>query len=129
MTENKKALDRKALSRQYKEAGRRMGVFRVRNTSISKSLIGSSVDLTAMLNRQRFQLEMGAHPNQALQSDWNKMGPESFEFGELDILKQPKDRPDYDPKEDLRVLEEMWLQKLDDSGESTYNVKVKLNGS
>jgi hypothetical protein len=128
MTETKKALNRKALSRQYKETRRHMGVFRVCNISIHKSLIGSSVDLTAMLNRQRFQLEMGAHPNQALQSDWNKMGPGSFKFEELDILKQPENQPDYDPTEDLRVLEEMWMQKLDNSGESIYNAKVKQNG-
>lgn len=118
-------MDRKALSREYKETRRRMGVFHVRNVSTAKSLIGSSVDLPAMLNRQRFQLEAGNHPNRALQSDWNKMGPESFEFAELDILKPPKNQPEYSPVKDLRVLEEMWLQKLDDSGESTYNVKSK----
>ena len=47
------AVDRKALIRQYKETRRPAGVFRVRNTANGKSLVGTSVDLPSMLNRQR----------------------------------------------------------------------------
>lgn len=88
-----------------------MGVYRVRNTASGKSLVGSSVNLPAMLNRQRFQLELGSHPNRELQADWNASGPEAFVFEILDTLP-PADEPDYDPKADLRALEEMWREKL-----------------
>ena len=54
--------DRKARIRKYKETPRPAGVYRVRNTVTGKLLIGSTSDLPAMLNRQRFQLEMGADP-------------------------------------------------------------------
>lgn len=97
-----------------------MGVYRVRNTANGKFLVGSSVDLPAMLNRQRFQLEVGSHPNRILQEDWNEFGPEVFEFEILDTLASP-DKRDYDPSEDLRVLEDMWLQKLSLSHEPGYN--------
>jgi len=112
-------IDRKARVRQYKEAPRPAGVYRVRNTAMGKSLVGSTPDLSGMLNRLRFQLENGSHPDRELQSDWNELGPGAFEFEVLDRL-EPKADPTYDPIEDLRVLKEMWLQKLAESGEPLY---------
>ena len=117
-------MDRKTRIREYKEAPRPMGVYRVRNTTNGKSLVGSSVNLPAILNRHRAQLGMGVHPNLALQKDWNELGPEVFEFETLDTLK-PADQPDYDPSDDLRVLEEMWLEKLSPFDERGYNGKPK----
>ena len=113
-------MDRKARIREYKETLRPMGVYRVRNTANGKSLVGSSVDLPAILNRHRAQLRMGLHANRALQKDWREFGPEVFEFETLDTLKRP-DRPGYDPSDDLRVLEEMWLEKLSPFNERGYN--------
>jgi hypothetical protein len=101
-----------------------MGVYRVRNTVTGKSLVGSSVDLPAMLNRQRAQLKMGAHSNRALQKDWSELGAEAFEFEILDTLKPP-DQPGYDPTDDLRILEEMWLEKLSPFDERGYNAPPK----
>jgi hypothetical protein len=112
-------IDRKARVRQYKETARPAGVYRVRNTAKRKSLVGSTVDLAGMLNRLRFQLENGSHPDRELQSDWNESGPNAFEFEVLDRL-EPKAERDYDPIEDLRVLKEMWLHKLAESGELLY---------
>jgi hypothetical protein len=112
-------IDRKARLREYKETPRPAGVYRIRNTAAGKSLVGSTPDLPGMLNRQRFQLNHGSHPDRELQKDWNELGSDAFEFEVLDRL-EPKDEPDYDPTEDLRVLKEMWLQKLTGSGEPLY---------
>jgi len=117
-------MDRKALIRQYKESRRPMGVFRVRNTADGRSLVGTSIDLPAMLNRQRAQLRLGAHPNRALQKDWNELGAEAFEFEILDTLTPP-DEPDYDSSSDLRVLEDLWLEKLSPFDERGYNTRRK----
>jgi hypothetical protein len=117
-------MDRKTLTRQYKETPRPMGVYCVRNTANGKCLVGSSVNLPAMLNRHQAQLRMGAHANRALQSDWKQFGPETFVFETLDTLKPP-DQPGYDPSDDLRVLEELWLEKLSPFGERGYNGKPK----
>jgi hypothetical protein len=117
-------MDRKALIRQYKESRRPMGVFRVRNTADGRSLVGTSVNLPAMLNRQRAQLRLGAHPNRALQKDWNELGVEAFEFEILDTLTPP-DEPDYDPSGDLRVLEDLWLEKLSPFDDRGYNTRRK----
>jgi hypothetical protein len=112
-------IDRKARTREYKKTPRPAGVYRVRNTATGKSLVGSTVDLPGMLNRQRFQLKNGSHPDRELQRDWDELGSESFEFEALDTLK-PKDDPAYNSTEDLRVLQQMWLEKLTASGELLY---------
>jgi hypothetical protein len=112
-------VDRKARIRAYKEAPRQMGVYRVRNRVNGRSLIGASVDVPAMLNRQRFQLGIGGHPDRALQQDWKEFGPEAFEFETLDLLEPPQE-PGYDPAVDLRMLEQMWLEKLERPGERGY---------
>jgi hypothetical protein len=120
-------MDRKALIRQYKETARPMGVFRVRHTTNGKSFVGSSVDLPAMLNRQQAQLRFGSHPNRALQKDWNELGGEAFAFEILDTLKA-KDEPGYNPTADLRLLEELWLEKLLPFGDQGYNERPNPAG-
>jgi hypothetical protein len=103
--------DRKALIQEYKQTPRLMGVGAVRNTANGKVLVVASRDLPALLNRHQAQLRLNGHGNHTLQADWNSLGPDSFEFVVLDILA-PKDTPDYDPTQDLRTLEELWLEKL-----------------
>jgi hypothetical protein len=117
---------RKARIREYKEARQPAGLYRVRNTATGKSLIGSSVNLPGMLNRQRFQLELGSHPDKELQKDWNEFGPGAFAFEVLDRL-EPLDEPAADPAAglrvlaaDLRALQAMWIEKLTESGEPLY---------
>lgn len=106
--------DRKALIREYKDNPRPAGIFKVRNTTNSKVLIGSTPDLPGMLNRQRFQLEMGSHPDKELQADWNELGPDAFEISVLDTL-EPAEEPSTDAREELRLLHQMWLERLTDS--------------
>lgn len=112
-------MDRKEQIRAYKESPRPMGVFRVRNIANGRSLVGSSVDVPAMLNRQRFQLGAGGHPDRALQADWNESGADAFVFETLDTL-EPSDEPGWDPAVDLRALEAMWLEKLGRAGQGGY---------
>jgi len=112
-------MDRKRLIREYKETPRPMGVYRVRNTLNGRALIGTSRDVPSMLNRIRTQLKLGMHPHRQLQADWNTLGPESFAFEVLDTIS-PKDEPGWDPAEDLRVLETMWLERLTPEGDPGY---------
>lgn len=104
-------IDRKARVREYMDTPRPAGVYRIRNTSTGRSVIGSTTDIPGMLNRQRFQLDNGSHPDRKLQEEWNEFGREAFAFETLDRLK-PRDEPGYDPAEDLAVLEKMWIEKL-----------------
>ena len=115
-------MNRKDLTRQYKETPRPMGVFGVRHVASGRCFVGTSRDLPAMLNRQRFQLERGVHPNRALQHDWNESGAGAFAFETLDTLPPPED-PGYDPAADLAILEALWLEKLGPWGERGYHAE------
>lgn len=117
-------MDRKDIIRQYKETRRPMGVYRVHNTVSDKSLVGVSADLPAILNRHQSQLKFGSHPNKNLQADWKTLGPDAFAFEILDTLTPP-DQPDYDPAEDLKVLEALWLEKLSPFDDRGYNARPK----
>jgi hypothetical protein len=103
--------DRKTLIREYKEAPRPIGVGVIRNTNNAKSLLVVGLNIRALLNRHHAQLRMGGHPNRALQDDWNALGEEGFQLEILDTIT-PSDTPDYDPAEDLRTLEALWMEKL-----------------
>jgi hypothetical protein len=120
-------MDRKALIRLYKETPRTAGVFRVRNLTNQKSLVGASADVPSMLNRERAQLRTGTHMNRALQADWNALGPEAFAFEILDTLTPPPEKPDWDPADDLRLLELMWVEKLKPFGAGGYNAVPSLS--
>lgn len=113
-------IDRKAAAREYKEARRPMGVYRVFNTANGKSFVGSAINLQAKLNAQRAQLEFGSHMNRALQEDWNRLGVEAFRFEILEEL-EPLDTPGYEPSKDLKLLEEIWVGKIEAAEEAGYN--------
>lgn len=112
-------MDRKEMKRQYKETPRPAGVYRILNTRSGRALVGTSVDAPAMLNRQRLQLRTGGHPNRALQHDWNADGADAFTFEVLDTLT-PRDEPGFDLDQELRLLEQLWLEKLDLSDHDRY---------
>jgi len=114
--------DRKALIRAYKENPRPAGIFQVKNTVTGRVLIGPTADLSGMLNRQRFQLEMGSHPDKELQADWNELGADAFEFGVLDTL-EPGEDASITQAEDLRALHRIWLETLDVSGLYRHSVR------
>ena len=111
--------ERKLRIREYKETPRPAGIYQIRNNANGRVLIGSAVDVPGRLNRYRFQLRLGSHPDAELQADWNVLGEEAFDLSVLDRL-EPRDEPSYDPTEDLAALEEMWRERLTAGGESLY---------
>jgi hypothetical protein len=65
-------------------------------------------------------LTIGRHDNAALQNDWNQFGPDVFSFEILEIVK-PSDHPNFSLEDELTLLEEIWLEKLQPFGERGYN--------
>ncbi len=114
---------KKDLIREYKQNERPMGIYQVRNIANGKVLIGASVDLPGIFNRARFQLSMGTHPNKSLQTEWSEYGADNFAF---EILDQLSPRPDAgDPREELKALEDLWLEKVEPYAERGYNERKK----
>ena len=121
--ENKKS--RKELNREYLERVKPAGIFQVKNTANGKILLGSSLNLEGPLNRHRFMLKIGSHTNKALQKDWDEFGSETFVFEILEEVKR-KDDPNFNLKDELTLLERIWLEKLQPFGERGYNVNEKI---
>ncbi len=112
---------KKALTREYKRTPKYMGVYAIHNVQSGKRFVAASRDIQARFNRHRLELKMRSDrssPN--LQSDWSELGADAFEFETLDLL-EPQDNPDYDPSEDLEVLEQLWLDKLTPFEPAGYN--------
>lgn len=108
--------------RAYKETPPPMGVFAVRNKANGKVLVGSSLNVQGALNRIQFELSTGMDRIPGLLADWKRYGSDSFTFEVLDVLKPPEDPSSgVDLKEELKVLESLWLDRLKPYGEAGYN--------
>ena len=113
------ALDRKALTRAYKETPPPAGVYAVRNTVSGAVLLGTTQNLPGILNRQRFSLQHGSHTNKVLQRDYDELGVGAFAFEVLDTL-EPSDDPASDLAEELKTLGAMWRDRLAAEGVPDY---------
>ena len=120
-----KAKTRKEIHREYRERVKPAGVFQVKNLTNGKVLLGSSLNLEGPLNRHRFMLKIGSHTNKALQKDWDELGPDQFTFEILEEVKR-KDDPNFNLKDELTLLEMIWLEKLQPFGERGYNLNEKI---
>ena len=98
-----------------------MGVFLIRNNLNDKVFLGSGLDLRGTINRHKFQLRNGSHPNKSLQTDWNQLGSDGFAF---EIVDELTPRPDavLDYKKELSFLEKLWLERLQPFGDRGYNL-------
>lgn len=112
---------RKDIIREYKERKKPSGIFQVKNTVNGKVFIGGSLNLDGVLNGQKFRLFTGSHRNSALQADWKTFGEAAFEFEILEIIKESDD-PNFDLKDELTLLEQIWLEKLEPYGDRGYNI-------
>lgn len=113
--------DKKQLKKNYSQTPRPMGVFLIRNNLNDKILLGVSLDLPGIINRHKFQLRAGRHPNKALQADWNELGSENFAFEIVDELT-PRAGDAVDYRVELESLENLWLERLQPFDERGYNL-------
>jgi hypothetical protein len=113
-------VDKKELIRHYKQNPQPMGIFQIRNISSGKVYVVGAKDLHAKINRMKFQLKSGIHFCKELQDDYNRAGEGDFAFEVLDYLK-PREDPTIDYADELKLLEEMWLEKLQPYGDKGYH--------
>lgn len=119
------SIDRKELVHQYKTTPRTMGVAAIRHNASGKSFVFANLDINALVNRYRTQLGFGGHPNKELQRDWQEFGEAGFTIEVLDTMV-PKDDAEISPAEELKVLEEMWMEKLQPYAPKGYNRPPKV---
>ena len=113
----------KELKEEYRQKKFRIGVFQIRNTVNGKVYIGSSINLDAIWNRNRMELNFGGHRNHALQTEWKQFGGDKFTFEILTEIEQKEDNSDC--SKEVRELETMYIDELQPYGEKGYhNLKV-----
>ncbi len=116
---------KKELIREYKERHQPAGIYQIRNIATGRVFLGSSLDLDGVLNSHRFRLQSGLHPNEAMQKDWRERGEGDFRFEILDTV--PAAAYENDTIEDeLKLLEEIWLERFPIPGELIYNTDTNL---
>jgi hypothetical protein len=116
-------LNKKQLSKEYKQQKQPTGVYAVHNKIDNKMYIGTSKNLPAVIRRFEFTLTMGSFPYQELIDDYKKLGKDSFEIKILDEL-EIKNETEKEIDSELNSLEELWIEKLKDEGVSFYNRKA-----
>ncbi|WP_127534753.1 GIY-YIG nuclease family protein [Paenibacillus kobensis] len=87
---------RKELVEKYQDRKREMGVFKIVHVPSGRAFIGSSLNLEAAWNRERFGLNLGSHACQEMQEAWNRDGESAFRFEIVEMLRTEDDvRYDY----------------------------------
>lgn len=117
---------RRKLKQRYKDTPRAMGVYEILNHEDGISLLGTSKDVQARLNRHRAELGFGGHRDEALQSDWNRLGEGKFVFRIVELLS-PLDDPGNDPAEDLEELLQMILESEEYADRSLYDGRKRAD--
>lgn len=109
------------IKREYKDRAKPAGVFQIKNTANGKVFLGSSLNLEGPLNRNKFTLNMGQHRNTMLQKEWNEYGQDAFVLEILEVVKV-KDDPNFNLIDELTLVEQIWLEKLQPFGDNGYNI-------
>jgi hypothetical protein len=108
-------MDKSIMKKTYKEAKRPMGVYRITSTLNDKAYIGFGIDLPAKINRHKAELRFGSHRNIELQEAWRLLGESAVDFEVLDVLDH-QENSQTDPSEELQILLQMWIRKLEKEG-------------
>jgi group I intron endonuclease len=116
-------LDKKQLTKDYKQQKQPAGIYAVYNKIENKMYIGTSKNLPAVIRRFEFTLQMESFPYQELIDDYKKLGKDNFEIKILDELEL-KNETDKEIDTELNSLEELWIEKLKGEGVSFYNKKA-----
>lgn len=115
---------REELKRTYVESKRPAGIYQIRNKINGKIYIGASVDIPSRINRHKAEFEFNSGNIPALLADGRKYGSENFEYEVLETLDD-----DYETTtalmDDLKLLEQMWLDKCEPYDDKGYNTRVQ----
>jgi len=118
-------MNKKEAKLKYKQTIPLMGVYQIKNLKNGRIFIGGAKNLAGKINSHKFQLKNGLHNNKALQKDYDEQGEAGFLFEILDYLSPKKDVV-CDYTEELKLLEKLWLEKLqpfDDKGYNKPNIR------
>ena len=103
---------KKELKQEYKLSRPEMGLFKIESLASGDCYLYATQDMKSLMNRFRFQLRMGSHPDKALQREWDQSGADNFVMEVLERLDYDKDGSKTDYGEELELLSLIWREKL-----------------
>ena len=108
-------MDRRQMSRAYKDRRQRGGVYTVTNSLSGQYVIGHTRDLASMRNHFQFAVSTGSALHPKLRKDWAALGGAAFRLDVLEELEQGPEQSESDFLADLAALEQMCRANLDAS--------------
>lgn len=120
-------IKRKEIIKNYKDTPIPMGVYQLKNLKNGKILVGSTKNLHAQWGKYLLGFKLNACPIKELQDAWNELGEQGVSFEVIDTLDPKKDAPPkYNYANDLTILKELWIEKLQPFGDRGYNEDTAL---
>jgi len=101
---------RRDISRQARDAFPPMGIYIIRDRETGQVLVASSRNVYGAMNRTRFELRLRSHSNKTLQTEWDRSGPDRFDFEIVELLKERED-PAFDYVAELHTLEQIYREQ------------------
>lgn len=116
---------KKELKELYKSMKPDMGLFIIKSNFNNKCYIEGTKDLKGIINRFRFQLNLGNFPNEELQKEWKEHGEDSFTIEILEKLQYDEDESKSNYSEELEIMKMIWEEKLSKKDMEFYKIKFK----
>jgi hypothetical protein len=110
-------VNKRDISRTYKERRRLGGVYCITNSVNGRYLLGYAADVASARNRFAFAQTTGSAVDPRLRADWQELGPRAFTLDVLEEVEQGPEQRESEFLEDLQTLEGLWREKLDASKE------------
>ena len=110
------SMDRKrTLKNEYKQRNATGGIYRVTNRQNGKYLLDSTTNIQAKQNSFNFMVLSGSCFHHKIQEDWEAFGSQAFIFEILEVMEKKKEQSQNEFIDDLKMLQQMWSEKLDSS--------------
>ncbi|MDK2866095.1 MAG: hypothetical protein PWP51_1583 [Clostridiales bacterium] len=103
---------KKTLKENYKTRDITGGVYRLKCSGNGMFWLRSAKELDKALNRFQFFVKTNSHPEPVMKQAWQTYGAESFSFEILETLEKKETQTDLEYREDIKVLLELWTEKL-----------------
>ena len=106
---------RKTLINEYRQGKIIGGIYRVTNTRNGTYLLDHAANLQSKQNSFNFMVSSGSCLDYRLNKDWTAFGGEAFIFEMLEALEKKQEQTRDEFIDDLKMLEQLWSEKLDPS--------------
>lgn len=108
---------KKELIQSWKDRTPEMGIISFKCMSTGEEFLAISRDIKADFNSNRFQLNLGKHPNKNLNNIWKKYGEDDFKLYVVEELEEKfiQEKTKTEVEEKLEELFEKSLEKIPSS--------------